>query len=153
MYYAVDVPHGEKPTNEWIELYNGSQSAVNIGGWTIGDNAASSTMPNGSTIAPGGFVIVTSATTTRDLWLLSNDAKFVFLGKLLGDGLSNTGDRIILRNASGVVVDAVSWGTNTTVMQPSVSVVSYGNSMARTTLSNDTDTASDWAGRSPSPGN
>lgn len=153
VYYSVDVPHGENPANEWIELYNGTQSAVNIGGWKIEDDLASDTIVGNYTIAPGRFLVLSADSTTRSLWGLPSDVQFVSLGNSLGDGLSNTGDRIILRNASSAVVDAVSWGTNTTVMQPSVSVVSYGNSMARAKLSNDTDTANDWTAHSPSPGN
>lgn len=151
VYFHVDVGHGSKPNNEWIELYNGTQAAVNIGGWTISDNSASSTLPSGSTIQPGEFAIVTPASQTRDLWFLPTGAKFVFTGKIFGDSLSNTGDRVELKNASGITIDAVSWGTDTTVMKPSVPAAPYGESITRLLLTKDTDTASDWAARSPSP--
>lgn len=153
VYYSVDVPHGNKPANEWIELYNGTQGAVALGGWKIEDSTASDVIPSGTILAPGKFLVISAATSTRGFWGLPSTVQFVSLGDALGDGLSNTGDKIVLRNASGAIVDAVSWGTNTSVMQPPVPVVSYGESMSRSTISRDTDTASDWTARSPSPGN
>ena len=153
VYYSVDVPHGNKPANEWIELYNGTLSAVNVAGWKIEDAQASDTIQGTYTIVPGGYFVIAATSATRDLWGLPSTVPFASLGNALGDGLLSSGDRIVLRNASGAIVDAVSWGSDTGIMQPSVLTVPYGNSMARTTLSKDTDTASDWAGRSPSPGN
>jgi len=152
VYYHVDVGHGSKPGNEWVEIYNGTQSAVNVGGWTIRDNSATSTIPSGSTIQPGEYAIVAVTSETRDLWLLQNSgAKFFFTGRIFGDGLSNTGDRVVLRNASGTTIDAVSWGSDASVMQPSAATAPYGQSLARKTLLTDTDIASDWGARSPSP--
>ncbi|OGG74180.1 hypothetical protein A3A40_02165 [Candidatus Kaiserbacteria bacterium RIFCSPLOWO2_01_FULL_54_20] len=152
VYYAVDTAHGTKPANEWIEIFNGTAATVNIGGWRVEDATASDLIPSGTMIAPGRFVVISATSTTRSLWSIPSDTPFVSLGSSIGDGLSNSGDRIVLRNASGAVVDAVSWGTNTTAMNPSATVASYGNSLSRVTLSKDTNTASDWGARPPSIG-
>mgnify|MGYP001558927188 CR=1 FL=1 len=151
VYYAVDTAHGTKPVNEWIEIFNGTTATVNIGGWKIEDAIASDVIPNGTMIAPGRFVVISAMPTTRSLWNIPPETQFVSLDSSIGDGLSNGGDRVVLRNASGAVVDAVSWGTDKT-MNPSVPVASYGNSLFRVTLSKDTNTASDWGLRTPSIG-
>mgnify|MGYP001575160864 FL=1 len=152
VYYAVDLAHGAKPANEWIEIFNGTAATVNIGGWRIEDAIASDLIPSGTMLAPGRFVVISATSTTRSLWNIPSDSQFVSLGSSIGDGLSNGGDRVILRNTSGVVVDAISWGTNKTAMNPSALVAPYGNSLFRVSLSRDSNTASDWGVRPPSIG-
>ena len=153
VYYSVDAARGAKPRNEWIEIYNGTQAAVSLASWKIEDALVSDVIPGSLILAPGKFLVISATSTTRALWNLPPEVPFTSLGNPIGDGLSNAGDRILLRNASGAVVDAVSWGTNTTAMSPSVPVVSYGQSMARGVLSRDTNTASDWVSRAtPTPG-
>ena len=152
MYYAVDAAHGSKPLNEWVELYNGSGSAVNLGGWKLDDASSTDAIPSGVTLAPGKFLIVAATSSTRTLWSIASDVQFVSLGNSLGDGLGTAGDRLILRTSSGTAVDALSWGSNTTAFNPSAPVASYGNSLSRLNLSQDTDSANDWAVRPPSPG-
>ncbi|OGG57961.1 hypothetical protein A2853_03485 [Candidatus Kaiserbacteria bacterium RIFCSPHIGHO2_01_FULL_55_17] len=152
VYYAVDTAHGSKPVNEWVEIYNGTQAAVNVGGWRIEDAFASDPIPSGTIVSPGKFLVIAATSTTRTLWSIPGDA-FVSVGSSLGDGLSNSGDRIVLKNASGAIADSVSWGTNTTVLKPAAIVVPYGHALARSSLSQDTNTASDWIDRTtPSPG-
>jgi hypothetical protein len=152
VYYAVDSTHGIKPQNEWVELYNGTSAAVNVSGWKVEDAFTSDVLTSGVTIAPGKFLVVAAASTTKALWNIPNEA-FASVESSIGDGLSNGGDRVVLRNASGAVIDAVSWGTNTTVFQPSAPVVPYGNSLWRKLLSKDTNSAADWAATStPTPG-
>ena len=152
VYYAVDAAHGAKPLNEWVELYNGSGSTVNLGGWKLEDATSSDAIPSGVTLASGKFLIVAATSSTRTLWPIPSDAQFISLGSSLGDGLGTAGDRIILRNTSGTTVDALSWGSNATAFNPSAPVASYGNSLSRLTLSQYTDSANDWAVRPPSPG-
>lgn len=152
VYYAVDSAHGTKPQNEWVELYNGTQAAVNLGLWRIEDGFAIDTIPSGTILSPGKFMVVAATSTTRSLWSIPQDA-FVSLNSSIGDGLANSGDRIILKNASGTIVDALSWGSNTSVFKPSATVAPYGYSIWRKSLSSDTNTAADWfATSTPTPG-
>lgn len=152
VYYAVDIAHGSKPHGEWVEIYNGTQAAVNLGGWRIEDGFTYDTIPSGTILSPGKFMVVAATSTTRSLWNIPSDA-FVSLGSPIGDGLANGGDRIILKNASGALVDALSWGSNTTIFKPSAPVAPYGYSTWRKSLSVDTNAASDWASQSqPTPG-
>ena len=152
VYYAVDTAHGAKPQNEWVEIYNGTSLAVNVGGWKVEDTLTSDVIPAGTIVPSGKFYVIAATSTTRALWSIPTDT-FVSIGSSIGDGLGSGGDRVLLRNASGVVVDAVSWGTNATVFSPAAIVVPYGHALARTSLVNDTNSASDWIDRTtPTPG-
>lgn len=152
IYYAVDTTHGAKPANEWIEIYNGTQAAVSLGGWRVEDAFAFDAIPSGTILAPGKFMVVAATSTTRVLWNIPSDA-FVSIGSSIGNGLGNDGDRVVLKNASGAIVDALSWGSDTTIFKPSVPVAPYGYSTWRKSLSTDTNVASDWASQSkPTPG-
>lgn len=152
VYYAVDSSRGSKPQNEWIEIYNGTQAAVNLGGWRIEDGFTFDTIPSGTILSPGKFMVVAATSTTRSLWNIPPEA-FVALGGPIGDGLASDGDRVILKNSSGAIIDALSWGSNTTILKPSAPVAPYGYSTWRKSLSTDTNTASDWASQSqPTPG-
>lgn len=153
VYYAVDAAHGTKPLNEWVEIYNGSASPFSLSGWSVSDAIASDTLPGSVVIAPGAFIVVAATSTTRALWNIPSSTPVVSLGNPIGDGLGNGGDRVILRNATGAIVDAISWGTNSSVFNPGVSVAPYGYSTARASLMKDTDTPTDWVNRAaPTPG-
>lgn len=86
---------------EWIELYNRSSAPVVLDGWSF-TGGTSFIFPAGTTLAPGAYLCV------------SNDAAafaaahpgIPVVGNLDG-GLSNRGDRIILRDALGNPVDEV----------------------------------------------
>ncbi len=81
------VPYLENAT-EFIELHNRGGADVNISGWRLTD-AVSYTIPTGTTIAAGGFLVV-------------NQTQF---SGSLGDG----GERVRLRDAADVVADEVAY--------------------------------------------
>ncbi len=145
VYYNVDSTHGTKPLNEWIELYNPTYNQIDISGWIVEDaSAVGDTISSGTTIPARGFIVISGNSSTRTFWSIPQSASLVPLGSPVGDGLSNVGDAVILKNASGTVVDAASWGSSRNIFNPSVPVVLYGHSMARGVLGQDTNTASDW---------
>jgi hypothetical protein len=155
VHYDTDAQHGSEPANEWIELYNGTGSDVNVGGWFIGDAASTSAdmLPPGTMIADGGFLVITASSTTASFWSIPAESHVVVLPNSIGgNGLANTGDAVFLSNGVSFV-DAVSYGTNTDAFSPSVADVASGHSIARTDPSVDTNTASDWADMTtPTPG-
>ncbi len=86
---------------EWIELYNKSDVAVDLSQWSL-DEAVSWRAPAGTVLAPGAYLC------------LSNQAVAFALAHpgvpVLGDfsgSLSNRGERIVLRDALGNAVDEV----------------------------------------------
>jgi signal peptidase len=60
-------------------------------------------------------------------------------------GLKYTGDFLALFDKSGNLVDAVSWGTDTSYLNPSLPGISDGTAFRRLNLVFDTDTSTDWA--------
>ncbi len=155
VYYDVDMAHGTEPANEWVELYNGTESSVDVGGWTIGDTNSPMTdrIPATTLIPAGGFIILTASSTTASFWTIPADVAVINIGSPLGNGLGNDGDTVFLKNA-GVTVDALSYGSTTpSVFNPPAPDVAEGHSLARINLTSDTDTASDFEDRAiPSPG-
>ncbi|MDB4673189.1 lamin tail domain-containing protein [Verrucomicrobiales bacterium] len=52
---------GDGEAEDWIEIFNGTASTVNLGGYSLSDDVllpAKWSFPAGTTIAPGGFLIV-----------------------------------------------------------------------------------------------
>jgi hypothetical protein len=80
-----DPNDGEK---EWIELYNAGDVDVVLDGFTLSDAVGVVASPTGTIAAKGFFVV-----------------------ELKSNKLNNDGDAVILKNESGDVLDALSFGT------------------------------------------
>ncbi|MDY0149973.1 MAG: lamin tail domain-containing protein, partial [Kiritimatiellia bacterium] len=151
-YNATQSPEAD---NEWFEIYNPTTNAVAVTNWSVRDGSpgAIDVLPD-FTIAAGEFVIIAASTNA---FLAANTT---YTGQLfevadgkIGSGLNNFGDGVILRNAGGSTVDAVSWGASTAAFSPSVPNVAAGRSIARDPANNDTNTRNDWADQAaPDPG-
>ncbi|MDQ7030653.1 MAG: lamin tail domain-containing protein [Ardenticatenia bacterium] len=76
--------------DEWVELYNGSGTPVDLGGWQLDDAPGGSrpyTLPANTVVPPGGFMLLFQAET--------------------GLRLNNDGDQVRLLGPHGQVLDAV----------------------------------------------
>ncbi len=62
----------------------------------------------------------------------------------LANGLQYAGDRLVIKNGQGQVVDTLSWGTDTTAFTPSIANVTSGDRLERRPFHVDTDVAADW---------
>ncbi len=152
VYYDPDNTHGADPANEWVEIHNPTSSERNLAGFVIADANSSDALPSIS-IPPLGFVIITASSTTANLWTFPSGVPLINIGSTIGNGLSNTGDALYLKNANNDIVDALSYGTSIAVFDPAALDVDDGHSLARTSLTSDSDTASDWENRTiPTPG-
>ena len=84
------------PDPDWIEIYNNSDVAVNIGGYKVYDNGGQSgakpklAIPAGTMLPARGFYVVT-----------------VDVGGESGFGISSGGEELWFENASGNVIDNV----------------------------------------------
>ena len=79
--------------DEWVELYNASPTAVDLGGWYLDDDEGGSAayrIPTGTLISAGGFI--------------------VFPGRATGVALDDGGDQVRLLTPDGTLVDAVTFG-------------------------------------------
>ena len=91
---------------DWVEIYNPNTVAVNLtgyklcdpGGWGASATKPKKTFPTGATIAPKGYYVI--VTDTAD-----------FTGDLSGFGLSSSGDQLWLENATGGLIDTLSFGS------------------------------------------
>lgn len=154
VYYDVDTEHGTESANEWVEIYNGTGSEVDLSNWMIADTANSDLLPEGTILPDNSFAIITNDASTAALWGLSEGTLLVTLGNTIGsNGLSNEGDAVMLKNPADETVDAVSWGTNIGAFNPSVLDVADGHSIMRLDIFSDTNTAADWTDAEfPGPG-
>jgi hypothetical protein len=136
---------------EWVELYNAGDAPVSLADWSLADAASTDTLSSGS-IEPHGYLIIAASDSFR-----TNDPGFtgatVALDGRIGNSLGNDGDRLVLRDASGATADAVSWGTDSSILKPAIVDAPSGHSIERRTAGVDRDLASDFIDNMhPSPG-
>jgi hypothetical protein len=136
-------PSGDEPDGEWFELYNPTESAVDISLWTLDDNYYTITIPDGTSIGAGEFLSIANDGETYN----SNHGCYPDL-ELPGLDLSNSGDFLILSGDDlENPVDFVAWGDAGWTLS-----ASEGNSIVRDPAYCDTDTANDWLDdQTPSP--
>lgn len=150
VYYDVDGAHGSDTTHEWVELYNPTNLPVDLSTWALADGNTFDMFPNGTTIASGGFLVVTAASTTPGFW---GNIPMVSFESAIGNGLSNDGEVLSLLDITGATttVDSMSFGDDTSVF--TLPGVAEGHSLYRSNLSVDTNAAGDWADdATPAPG-
>lgn len=97
---------GSDVFTEYIEIYNNSGSAVDMSGWIIED-AVSYVIPNGTTIASSGFIILVSNPIDFNAEF-SNVGGAQVLGGWVGS-LKNSGENIVIRDAAYTIIDNVDY--------------------------------------------
>ncbi|MCP5048963.1 MAG: hypothetical protein GY940_17465, partial [bacterium] len=137
---------------EWIELYNSSSSAMDIGKWTIKDVDKTYTIPDGTTIGPGCYVVISDGSSVFNQEYGCNPH---FSNMKLQ--LNNNGGYLKLRNRDSDVMDQVAWGNGGSSLSgwgnSSNPYANEGKSIVRSDLNNDTNTYADWLNnRVPDPG-
>ncbi len=140
-----DTP-GKDSLEEWVELYNPTNTPIDLTGWTLEDNSKSWTLPNGLTIAPNSYLVI--ARNNQGFYKLYGFYPDVSGLKL---ALGNNGDQLILRDNNGVEVDFVAWENYVTGWNIAAPT---GSSIERNPVNQDTDTVNDWivAGNNGTPG-
>jgi|GEM_PF-1376553 len=152
---SINCGGSQGQNDEWVEIYNPTDKDINLKGWTLTDNSGQATKINSNkTIKAGSFAILSKSASTWKFWNVDPNALKVELGREIGDGLDNSGDRLILKNPKGTTVDALSYGNDTSVLNPSIPSVALGSSIERIVAGFDTDLASNWKEQPiPTPGN
>lgn len=90
--------------DDWLELYNNSGAAIDLSGYFLTDDEDEPmqwTFPNGTTITAGGYLIVWADEDEDQAGLHANFK------------LSGGGETIVLSDASGTVLDRVTYGEQT----------------------------------------
>ncbi len=164
VYYDVKTPErGEEGTNEWVEIYNQTNTGIDISGWEICDNTSCDTLPTAPLIPAQKYAVIVATSTTATsttvsnslpaFWYLPSEVTQININNLIGNGLANDADMLILKRPDGVIVDQMNWGTpnigwtnyNEDVWNPGAIDVVEGNVLARVPSGHDTDAPSDWA--------
>jgi len=153
VYTEVAPGKGNNPKNEWVEIYNPSENPIDISNWKICDDSSCDTIPASSIIPSKGFAVVTGYNSTWNYWTPPAEAIKIVLNSNIGGGLTNAGDRVILKDLSNNVIDAMSYGSDTSQLNPSVYRSGWGRSLARIVKGYDSDKATDWIiNVTPNPG-
>lgn len=97
------LPFRESP-EEWIELYNRSDSPVNLSGWAL-TGAVQFTFPANAILEPGGYLVVSR---DREALLALHPSLPNVFGNWEGR-LSDRGERIVLLDAHGNTADEVAY--------------------------------------------
>ncbi|MFA7248890.1 MAG: lamin tail domain-containing protein [Dehalococcoidia bacterium] len=94
---------------EWVEVGNFGTTAASVEGMTLRDNSGSVTLP-ALVIPAGGSLVITAR-------LAEVPGVAAFRVPLaIGNGLGNSGDRLVLVGTDGRQVDAFSYGDDTTYL-------------------------------------
>ena len=147
VYYRPDCAHGDDPNDEWIELYNSCDYEVNLKNWYLEDDNGHEDLNHNYIIDPHQFVVIAANASTWTYWPNIPDNAFkIALGgvEMFTDGLNNCGDVVILYDDHGNQIDEVSWGYNTSGLDPSVPNVDEGHSISRNPKGYDNNVAGDW---------
>lgn len=96
---------GDFNPGDWVELYNNTTAAVDLSGWTFEDSASTWTVPAGTILESGAYLVLAED-------LVEFEAAYGSAVAALGDlgfGFSGGGELLSLRDAGGVLVDAVDY--------------------------------------------
>ncbi|OGM31576.1 hypothetical protein A3D00_02410 [Candidatus Woesebacteria bacterium RIFCSPHIGHO2_02_FULL_38_9] len=140
--------------DEWIELYNPTDRDISLKNWTLIDNWGVATKINANKIIKkNGFALISKDASLWRFWNENRDAIKIELGRRIGNGLDNSGDRLILKNSLGAEVDFVAWGNDIFRWNPAVLNLSLGSSIERLAPGLNSDSPIDWHSQTPpSPG-
>lgn len=147
-----DPPQPTDYAWEWVELFNASGRILELVGWSIEDNYEADPIPP-LALEPGAYAVVAASSQFFDSYPgFSGKVVFIADGRI-GNGLSNTGDRIILKDSAGQVMDAVSYGEDTSVVNPAPPLVAPGRSLERQAVAQQSGQPARLVdNESPSPG-
>ena len=151
VYYDVDCKHGSEPENEWVELYNPSDEAVNLYDWQICNHESCLTILDNVSIPSLGFAVVSQNSNTWNYWDIPSEV--IKISNASGTmEMDNDADMLMLKNYNGSITDQMNWGIptstwpnyNSNVWDPGAIDVAEGHLLGRSPTGVDTNTAADW---------
>jgi hypothetical protein len=121
---------GSDASYEWIELYNPGTESVELIGWGISDNYEMDAMPLLNVSANGFVIVAASENFSINFPNYNGTIAFIADGRI-GNGLGNAGDRLVLKDSAGTIIDEMSYGDDNSITSPSYPNVADGHSLER----------------------
>ena len=151
--FQYNPPHqGSEWPYEWLEVYNTTGVTMALHAWTIGDSEASDTLPD-IAVPPSGFAVIAGQHSAFMENFPSFAGQIAAIGAPIGNGMANSGGRLLLRDGAGRLIDAVSYDADTGVFNPSCPSVAIGHSLERRPAGAAGGQAGDFQDQpNPSPG-
>ncbi|WP_028783932.1 lamin tail domain-containing protein [Thalassobacillus devorans] len=134
---------GTDSKEEFVELYNGTSADMDLSGYSLQDNYESFTLPSGTFIAPGQYLVI-----AKDAAGFSNLFGFSPAVGGMSISLSNSGDQVVLKDEAGNEMDFVAYEGYASGWDIRAN---RGEAIIRTDVASDSDSVSDWAAVAPSP--
>lgn len=100
--FADPSPQIGLPGEEYVELYNVSDEPFDLGDWTLTDGNSTGKFP-AAILLPGRYLVVTTASGAGSFPGMHS------IGLANFPSLNNSGDRLLLRDATGMPVDSVNY--------------------------------------------
>ena len=118
---------------EWVELYNRTESPLNLKRWTFSDNSSTISITTNDRIIESSSFIVLS----RDSTIINFYSVPVEIIVLSLPALNNTGDAVVIKDSIGIIIDSINyspdWGGN-----------SGGKSLERISVDENSNLQSNW---------
>jgi hypothetical protein len=115
---------------EWIELFNASNSAVNLKKWTVSDRVSHAALSQKDIfLLPGGFIVLCRDSTLKKYYDIPSGVLTCSLPQL-----NNSGDMIVIRDSAGLTIDSLEYN------RP----ITNGRSLERIDAARPSDEASNW---------
>ncbi|WP_017317028.1 beta strand repeat-containing protein [Mastigocladopsis repens] len=145
--YAQTGANTAAANDEFIEIYNASNSTVDLSGWKLMDgnlianstdgtgsitgNSSPYVFPSGTTLAPGQYAVIWIGTNTSDRQ--ASGATFqTWLGQ--SPSLNNTGDDVWLYDNQTQIVDYIAYGSGSAINTAPPSSLNLWNSTYQSAL-------------------
>ncbi|HLB12535.1 MAG TPA: lamin tail domain-containing protein [Dehalococcoidia bacterium] len=152
---------GSESAGEWVELYNPTDQAIDLAGWSLADNYSAEELPP-LIVGPRSYVVVAGSVDAFLAAHLSFSGSVIQGGGgRIGNGLANDADMVVLADILGALADSVNWGKpqpswpgyHSAIWDPGLSPPASGFSLARTDGREEAFSMAAWASSSrPSPG-
>ena len=94
-------------SKDFVELYNTTDLTIQLSGWSIGDERDESLIPYGTQIQANGFIVLAMSNDVR--LAMDSGVPIVVRPEV---NFNSTGDDVILRSPSGIIVDAVRYSSD-----------------------------------------
>lgn len=139
-----EVSSDGSSAGEWVELYNPTNSPIDISGWIIEDGASPDVIPLLTPPIPGGgyAVVITNNSTVSGI--PGSAITIVIPNGNIGSGLNDDGDVVTLNDETDTFIDGMSYGSNETYIVGPNAPTTTAQTLSRNPNGSDTDTGADW---------